>query len=86
MSIPMFRDRAHAERWLAEKAAVIGALEALGTREEIEAASFEYALVRAWLGDDRDMRSPRPWYVELALVAAFTLVLIGVLWLAGEIR
>jgi hypothetical protein len=86
MTMPVFRDRTHAERWLAERAAVIGALEALGTREEIEAAKYEYSLVLAWLNAGQDAPSPRPWYVELALAGAVTLVLIGILWLAGEIR
>jgi hypothetical protein len=82
MTTRFFRDSDAARRWLSEQAGTIAALREYGSEAEVDAAVAEYdAVAEAW--PDALPADVLPWYVELAIVAQVTAVLIALLWLAG---
>lgn len=87
MTIPDFTDRAAAEAWLRDLSGTIALLRRHGSAAEVNAAIAFYEAVAAnWDIDVPEPARAQPWYVELAIVAVLTLLLLGLLELTGAIQ
>lgn len=87
MTIPHFTDRSAAEAWLRIQSGTIARLRRHGSADEVNAAIADYSVVAAtWDIDVPEPARAQPWYVELAIVAVLTLVLLGLLELTGAIQ